>query len=86
MVFEATVVAICGCALDDEPTADASCVVVRCLVGERSGRANDAVDDKTGVACDEEITAGTEADLIIFARRLVRSATFISTGTGFLVT
>jgi hypothetical protein len=35
---------------------------------ETGGRARDAVDDSIGVACDDEITAGTEGDLTIGLR------------------
>ena len=37
-------------------------------------RANDAVEDRVGIACDEETTAGTEEDLITFVRLAVKSA------------
>lgn len=45
------------------------------------GRASEAVDESIGVAVDEETTAGTEEDLIILARRAVRSATDLSSGS-----
>lgn len=52
--------------------------VVGDLANGGSGFANEAVEDNIGVAKDDETTAGTEADLIIFALRAVRSATFVS--------
>lgn len=39
------------------------------------GRAREAVLDNVGVACDEEMIAGTEVDLINRARFALRSAT-----------
>lgn len=45
------------------------------------GRARDAVEESIGVAVDDEITAGTEVDFIIFARRAVRSATEVIIGS-----
>lgn len=44
-------------------------------------RANDAVEDRVGIACDEETTAGTEEDLMSFARLAVKSANVVG-GTG----
>ena len=79
---------VVSCVLGAEVTDSASAIVGGSFVfifarsaraGE--GRAREAVDESIGVAVDEDITAGTDVDLIIFARRAVRSATEVIIGS-----
>ena len=50
----------------------------RNFLAEGPGRAKEAVEEIMGVARDDDTTAGTEVDLIIFARRAVSSARLTS--------
>ena len=81
-----TLVAICT--LGAATTGSASAIVGGSFVfiftrsaRAGDGRARDAVDESIGVAVDDETTAGTDVDLISFARRAVRSATEVIIGS-----
>ena len=50
----------------------------RNLLAEGPGLAKEAVEEIMGVARDDDTMAGTEVDLIIFARRAVSSARLMS--------
>lgn len=60
----------------------AACLILYGREGEvNGGRASEAVDDSMGVACDDEITAGTEEDLATG----VRAVKFIADSSTRLV-